>query len=624
MVETIVDAGLIEDADDASLTEDASLVAEAGRITDVKLLKPDLVIKFRNITAPTIFPEEKGKVQVTVTNQGLGRISKGSFDINLYASTDSVLDKNPLDRLGDPSRGPKDILQGTDELLGTLRLKNVNLKLGQSKTFTLDFAKSDFRTPSVVSPGSYYLIAEVDPKNTIAERNENNNVASKDISTPGTNVVLDWNATLLNAIQASGKGADLRGTAPPIAARNQAIVHAAIYDAVNAIDRSHKSYLVNIDASDSRIKGASAEAAAVEAGYQTLVALFSDPKLYPDQKLRDTLKATFDEQRTRSLAEIPDGKAEDKGIALGKFVAQQILQARSTDGADQAQIPYTPGNDPGDWRPTPPDFTPALLPGWGRVTPFAIPSRPEDPKSRLSQFGVNGPPKFGSPEYAKEIEEVRKKGGFEDTKVTKITRTKEETEIAQFWAYDRDDTFRPPGQWNEIAQEVALAKHNTLNLEETARLFALLNIAEADAGILAWDAKYTYNQLRPITAIRQEVQSPGAVRDPDWKPLLSLHNVRDFPDFPLTPPFPDYISGHSIFGAAAGKILANLLGDNVSFDIPSQDLPGVSRSYKSFSEAADEDGFSRLYGGIHVRSSIVDGLTAGRNVADYVFNNILT
>jgi hypothetical protein len=624
MVETIVDAGLIEDADDASFTEDASLVAASGRITAAKLLKPDLVIKFRNITAPTIFPEEKGKVQVTVTNQGLGRISKGSFDINLYASTDSVLDKNPLDRLGDPSRGPKDILQGTDELLGTLRLKNVNLKLGQSKTFTLDFAKSDFRTPSVVSPGSYYLIAEVDPKNTIAERNENNNVASKDISTPGTNVVLDWNATLLNAIQASGKGADLRGTAPPIAARNQAIVHAAIYDAVNAIDRSHKSYLVNIDASDSRIKGASAEAAAVEAGYQTLVALFSDPKLYPDQKLRDTLKATFDEQRTRSLAEIPDGKAEDKGIALGKFVAEEILKARSTDGADKAQIPYTPGNDPGDWRPTPPDFTPALLPGWGRVTPFAIPSRPEDPKSRLSQFGVMVRQSLVAPNTPKRSRKSGRKAGSRTLKLLKSPAPKRRRKLLNSGPTIADDTFRPPGQWNEIAQEVALAKHNTLNLEETARLFALLNIAEADAGILAWDAKYTYNQLRPITAIRQEVQSPGAVRDPDWKPLLSLHNVRDFPDFPLTPPFPDYISGHSIFGAAAGKILANLLGDNVSFDIPSQDLPGVSRSYKSFSEAADEDGFSRLYGGIHVRSSIVDGLTAGRNVADYVFNNILT
>jgi hypothetical protein len=439
-----------------------------------------------------------------------------------------------------------------------------------------------------VSPGAYYLFAEVDSSN-IADSNEGNNQAKQFISTDGTDVVLDWNATLLNAIQASGKG-ELGGTPPPIGARNQAIVHAAIFDAVNAIDRSYQPYLVNINASDSRIAGASAEAAAVEAAYQTLV------ELYPTQK------ATFDEQRTRSLAEIPDGTAQDKGIALGKFVADQILDSRSTDFSNRAQrVPYTPGNDPGDYQPLP-GQTP-LLPGWRRVTPFAIDS--------VSEFRPAGPPEFSSPQYGREIEEVRLKGGLENTDVTTITRTADQTEIAQFWANDRDDTFRPPGQWNEIAQEVALEQGNTL--VENARLFALLNIAEADAGIVAWDAKYTYDQLRPISAI-QNANNDGnsvTVGDPQWEPLLP------------TPPFPDYISGHATFGGAAAQILTRFFGDDVEFSIPSQELPGVSRSFGSFTQAANENANSRLFGGVHVPLANADGVAIGAEVGNFVFDNTL-
>ncbi|HEY9798397.1 MAG TPA: CARDB domain-containing protein [Leptolyngbyaceae cyanobacterium] len=221
---------------------------EASAITIPSLFKSDLVIKFGDILeTPTIFPDEQGKVKVVVTNQGIGRF-RGPLDLNLYASTDPVLDDNPLNTLDPP-------LRGKDELLGTLNLNNVNLKPGQSKTFTLDFSKPEFRTASVVSPGSYYLITEVDPGNSIRESNENNNQASTHISTDGTDVVLDWNSTLLNAIQAV---ATRPITAPPFGARNSAIVHAAIYDAVNAIDRSYTPYLVNIDASGT---GASPEAA---------------------------------------------------------------------------------------------------------------------------------------------------------------------------------------------------------------------------------------------------------------------------------------------------------------------------------------------------------------------------
>lgn len=565
----------------------------------------DLVVQFGNIQEqPTIFPEEKGKVNVTITNQG-DTAFNGPVDLKLYASTDNQLDLNNLNTLGkdgDPSqRGANDPLRGTDELLnnGQNNISINNLAPGQSQTITVDFAGSDFRTPSVVSPGAYYLFASAQPGNNIPDNTANN--TSSQLITQG-DVVIQWNSILLNAIQATGKG-DARGTAPPIAARNQAIVHAAIYDAVNAIDRAsgggHNVYRVNISAADAA--GASKEAAAVEAAYQTLVQLF------PGQK------AEFDTQRTRSLAAIPDGEAKSKGLSVGQNVANQILNLRSNDGTAQAGGGYTPGTDPGDFQVIPPEFQPETrppanennpaLPRWGLVTPFAIRS--------VADFRPEGPPEFSSPLYGREIESVRQLGAKQNTDVTKITRNTDQTEVAQFWAYDRDDTFRPPGQLNEVAQEVALAKNTSLS--DNARLFALLNIAEADAGIVAWDTKYTYEQLRPITAIRNAGtdNNPLTKEDKNWVSLLD------------TPNFPDYISGHSVFGGAAAQVLARFFGDNTSFDIPSQELPGIARSYSSFSQLAKEDADSRLYGGVHVDLATVDGVAVGQNVGNFVFDNLL-
>lgn len=545
----------------------------------------DLVIQFAEILEnPTVFPDEQGKLKIVVKNQGNTRFN-GPVDLKLYASTDKVLDINSLNTLGQP-RGPRDLLKGKDEFLGSLNGQTINLASGQSKTFTVDFAGSNFRTASVVSPGLYYLIAQVKPGTKVTESNTTNNVASQ-LITQG-DVVIQWNSILLNAIQASG-------TAPPLGARNQAIVQAAVYDAVNAIDRSYKPYLANISASEAA--GASKEAAAVEAAYRTLVNLF------PKQK------TIFDEQRQRSLATIPDGTAEDKGIAIGKKVAQQILDNRKNDGSNTAQGSYTPGTGFGDWKATFSDgettnnttnFAPALLPQWGLVTPFAIDS--------VILFRPDTFPEYGSPRYTRNFNQVKALGAENST-----VRTADQTEIAQFWAYDRGDTFRPPGQLNELAQEVALAQSNTL--EENARLFALLNIAQADAGIVGWDAKYVYEQLRPITAIRNADQdnNPGTIADPNWEPLLD------------TPPFPDYISGHSIFGGASAEILKLFYGtDNISFDIPSQELPGVARYYGSFSQAAQEDADSRLYGGVHIEAATIDGVQVGRNIGSFVFNNFLT
>ncbi len=535
----------------------------------------DLVISFGNILqTPTIFPDQQGKVQVTVTNRGDQAVTE-PFNISLYASTNPTLDSINQLEVG------TQVLKGKDELLGTLKTA-AGFNRGQSRTFTLDFASDQFRTASVVSPGAYFLLAQVDPNNVIRESNESNNIAqgekSKFISTDRTDVVLDWNSTLLNAIQAVAKRPI---TSPPFAARNAAIVHTAIYDAVMEAFGT----------------GVSRQAAVVGAAYQTLV------NLYPSQK------AAFDAQRNRSLAEIKDNAtAENAGFNLGVRVANQILAERRNDGAVGADnVPYTVPPTPGVWRPTPPSFAPALLPGWGNVTPFVISS-----VEAVVPDIVNGPPELGTLRYALSVNLV-KSLGRRDSRI----RTARQTQTAQFWSYDRLDTFGPPGQWQEIAQEVALQKKNTL--EQNARLFALLTTAMADAGIATWDLKYTYNQWRPITAIQLADTDPNllTIKDPNWEPLLD------------TPPFPDYVSGHAAFGAAAGRILRRFFNTNdVSFDIPSQDLPGVSRSYNRFSLAVRENALSRIYGGVHVDPATIDGVitgvVVGEAVADSVFDKFPT
>lgn len=370
----------------------------------------DLVVQFGGILEqPTIFPEEKGRVNVTVKNQGDTSVS-GPVNLKLYASTDNQLERDNLNTLG--PRGAKDLLQGTDELLGTLQNQNINLAPGQSKTFTLDFAGSEFRTASVVSPGLYYLVAEVEPGNNVVDSNRGNNTSNQ-LITQG-DVVIQWNSILLNAIQATGKGS-APGTAPTLAARNQAIVHTAMYDAVNAFDRANNQgftpYLVDIKPP----QGASVQAAAVGAAHQTLVELF---KNRPNSA---AILQEFEAQRQRSLNEIKDDPvAEQIGFNFGVQVANEILEARLADGSDQAQTPYTEGVAPGSFRRIPAELQPnpenvrppndPLTPGWRRVQPFAIDS--------VSSFRPAGPPEFGSPDYARDINEVRVKGGLEDTAST--------------------------------------------------------------------------------------------------------------------------------------------------------------------------------------------------------------
>ncbi|MEP0923885.1 CARDB domain-containing protein [Leptolyngbya sp. ST-U4] len=500
----------------------------------------DLIGAVDDVTMPkTIDPrkkDDKGKIKVDITNVGKARAS-GSLAVDIYASPDLVLD-------------------ASDQLLDSVNRGNVQIQAGNTRKFTFNFTN-----PAGVAPGAYYLIVDIDSEKTISESNETNNAAYHRVSASGTDVVVDWNATILNAIVATK-------SSPPIASRNMAILHTAMFNAVN------KNSLGPV----------SREAAVAVAAHQILL------NLYP------TESKLLKEQLEMSLAEITNGQAKTRGITLGQDVAVAMLEERkpNEDGSGNSVPPYNHTLEPGRWRPT--SSAVAVLPHWGKVTPFTL--------KYGFQFRsmLSGPPALSSAQYAAEVNQVQAVGSANST-----NRTADQTESALFWA-DSAGTFTPPGHWNLVAEQLAVIKKNTL--AENARLFALLNCAQADAGIAAWDAKYLYDNWRPVTAIRLADQdgNDATIADPFWTSLIP------------TPPFPDYVSGHSTFSGAASTILTSLFGENTSFSTTSIGLPGVVRSFTSFKQAADEAGMSRIYGGIHVDSANVDGLKLGRSIGQYTFD----
>jgi membrane-associated phospholipid phosphatase len=379
-------------------------------------------------------------------------------------------------------------------------------------------------------------------------------------------MVLKWNEIALATIRADK-------SPPPIAARNLAIMHTSIYDAVMAIARTHEPYLVDLQAP----AGVSMEAASAAAAHWVLAAQ------YPRQ--RDY----FDDALARCWKELPNDAAVEEGARLGRLVADRMLQARRHDGSSEAGS-YSFKRNPGSWQPTAPHFKDALLPGWGHVKPFAI--KPG------TQHRPPGPPALASEAFRAAYEEVRRLGGKDST-----ARTPEQTQIALFWADDAG-TVTPPGHWNKIAQAIALDRGNSL--PENARLFAHLNMSLADAGILCWVIKFTFDFWRPVSAIAY------TDRRDDWMPLLN------------TPPFPAYVSGHSTFSSAAASVLAQTFGtDKITFATTSDDMPGVTRKFDSLWAAAEEAGMSRIYGGIHWQFDNTDGLHVGRTLGEYVVRNTL-
>ena len=358
--------------------------------------------------------------------------------------------------------------------------------------------------------------------------------------------------------------------------RGLAIVHAAIFDAVNAIDRRYTPYAVDVKAP----AGASIAAAAAAAGHGALI------RLYPAQK------AVFDAALTASLAKIAEGQPKVDGITVGQAVAENLVALRSQDGADQ-KADYVADQRPGIWQPTPPAFAPALLPHWSAVKPFII--------KRADQFKVADPLPLNSEAYVKELNEVKRMGGRHSS-----ARTADQTAAAS-WS-----PVPPAVLWNAAARAAATAKGNSLL--ENARLFALLNLAGVDAYIAGYDVKYKHKLWRPVTAIRNAaaIGNPALTPDPNWEPLI------------VTPPHPDYISGHCVTAGAAERVLQSFFGSdavNVSIIFPAN--VGVTRSFTSFSQIAQELGDARIWGGVHTRTADVQGDVLGKQVGDYVFNNAL-
>ena len=384
--------------------------------------------------------------------------------------------------------------------------------------------------------------------------------------------VIDWNQVLLSIVNTPGaQPASIQPT------RNFAILHAAIYDAVNSIDRTHEPYLISVRAP----RDASETAAADAAAHAALVGL------YPTQR------TSLDADYTAELDKVADGPAKDKGIRLGELVARDLLAIRANDGSNVIPPPFIAGANPGDYRPTPPNFPTPVFTTWGQVTPFVL--------DRGDQFRPAPPPALTSDAYAAAINEVQSLGS-----ATSTTRTAEQTEIGRVW--------NPPIQnfWNQIGQTVALAHHT--DLPTTARLFAALNLSFADSAIAFYDAKYTYRLWRPVTAIRlaDSDGNPNTVADPNWLPLAG-NTAAD----------PSYPGAHSTISAEGADVLASFYGNDQHFSLTSPALPGVTRSFRSFSAAAQEAGLSRIFSGQHTRLDHVAGLGLGHKVARFVLHNAL-
>ena len=386
--------------------------------------------------------------------------------------------------------------------------------------------------------------------------------------------VVQWNRTLLVIVRTPGAQP---ATVHPT--RSFAIMHAAIYDAVNAIDGTHKPYLVRLSASHF----ASQEAAAAAAAHEVLV------KLYPN------FQATLDAQLEQALTQLRNvGKAE--GIRIGNTVADRILALRSNDGSNAQPIPYVFGNASGDYQSTPPNFPKQpQFTHWSRVTPFALES--------ADQFRPGGPPKLTSDRYGDAFDQVKSLGIAGST-----TATADEALTGRFW------NGAVHNYWNEIAQTASLA--HDLTTAENARLFALLNFSFVDAVIAFYDAKYTYNFWRPVTAIRAAATdgNPDTEADPNWLPEVGN-----------TTPDPSYPGAHAAISAAGAEVLISFLHkDHFEFEVTSEVLPGVDRSFASFRAAAEEATMSRIFAGVHFLFDLTAGQRLGSDVADFVVDNFLT
>jgi hypothetical protein len=387
------------------------------------------------------------------------------------------------------------------------------------------------------------------------------------VTTAAANVVTDWDEKAVGIVQT--------GTVPPppTAFRAMAILHVAMFDAVNSIELRYKPYKVRLSATPDTSK----EAAAAAAAGAVLI------KLFPD--------ATADVQSTLTtyLTTLPDGEAKSKGVELGQAVAAKILEVREKDGASAADA-YRPKTRPGVYIPTP------ITVGsqFPNMTPFALASP--------SQFRAKPPPSLKSAEWARDYNEIKDLGAKNSTK-----RTARQTEDARFWL------LVGPRAYDPLPRQIVIAKN--MDLLNSARFMALFSVAAADALIAVFDAKYKYEFWRPITAIRNgDIDgNPATERDATWQPIDA------------TPMHPEYPCAHCILSSSVAAVIEGLLGSDEipEVSLTSPFVPGVTHHFTNLRPYSDEVANARICAGFHYRFSTIAGREMGQKIGTYIVKSVM-
>jgi hypothetical protein len=455
-------------------------------------------------------------------------------------------------------------------------------------------------------------------------------------------VVLDWNATFRNVAQTDGILNTPALANPGWCTRTTAMMNGAMYDAFQAVSRTHLPFLVDTSAA-----GASREAAAAQAAYEIILDCYPLQQSILDNALTGP---------SGTLTMIPDGPAKTAGISLGHQIAQAYMAARAGDGAG-ISLPYMPPTGVGKWETDP--WNPGQVawgPQYGSVPTFAVRDSNSLPNANDLINALPNPPAIDSPEYTAAYSQVINYGALSvyGAADTPTSRTPDQEAMGLFWAYDRPSMGPPPVLFIRNLEEIAAAIGNSP--EQNARLFALASVSLADAAIASWDTKFTQNYWRPVTAIQQAGAggagdadgNPDTVQDLDWKPLGAPGGTPGSDTDDFTPPFPSWTSGHATMGGALFKAIELFYGtnsfamadastgmdsDTAMYALTSEEAgSGFSRNFSSFTQTGildvgtenspeGENGMSRIYLGIHWIFDQRDGITLGNSVASFVFAN---